>query len=133
MPETRLRLTAQRRAVLEVVQQSDDHPTASEIFQRVQSIHPGMAYGTVYTALRALVNEGLIHELKFGDAASRFDGRVEEHHHALCLHCGAIAEVEVALTPEQTGRAAEQTGYDLRNHHIQFTGYCPNCKDEDKR
>lgn len=130
LQDNRLRLTAQRRAVLEVVQQSTDHPTANDIFQRVQGLHPGLAYGTVYTALRALVNEGLIHELKFGDGASRFDGRVEEHHHALCLGCGALAEVEINIPAGQLAEASSQTGFDLRHHHIQFTGYCPKCRQE---
>lgn len=128
MSESRIRLTAQRRAVLEVVERSHDHPTANEIFQRVQSLHAGIAYGTVYTALKALVNEGLVRELKFGDAASRYDGRTEEHHHILCLDCGALAEVEVQLTPAQLAEAAAQTGYVVKQHHIQFSGYCPACQ-----
>lgn len=79
------RLTPQRRAVLEVVRRSEDHPIAAEIFQRVQALHPGIAYGTVYTALRALTSLGLVQELTFGDRASRYDGRIETHHHALWL------------------------------------------------
>lgn len=132
MQDHRFRLTPQRRAVLEVVQQADDHPSANEIFQRVQELHPGLAYGTVYTALRALVTEGLIRELKFGDGASRFDGRVEEHHHALCLGCGALAEVMITLPADQLSQAAIQTGFELRHHHIQFTGYCAACRQKGK-
>lgn len=126
---TRLRLTSQRRAVLEVVRQATDHPTALEIFQRVQSLHPGIAYATVYTALRALVKQGLIHELKFGDNASRFDARLEEHHHMLCLDCGDLVEVDVTLTPEQVAAAVRQTGFRIKQHHIQFMGHCPKCAD----
>lgn len=129
MQTQRLRLTAQRRAVLDVVQGAEDHPSAAEIFQRVQQLHPGMAYGTVYTALRALVGEGLIRELKFGDGASRFDGRMEEHHHILCLACGALGEVDIALPPQELEKVSEQTGYKVVNHHIQFTGYCSQCRD----
>lgn len=132
MQDHRFRLTAQRRAVLEVVQHADDHPTANEIFQRVQELHPGLAYGTVYTALRALVTEGLIRELKFGDGASRFDGRLEEHHHALCLGCGTLAEVTITLPADQLSQASSQTGFDLRHHHIQFTGYCSACLQKGK-
>lgn len=127
-PATRIRLTAQRLAVLGVIRQSADHPTANEIFQRVQAVHPGLAYGTVYTALRALVTEGLIHELKFGAGASRYDGRLEHHHHALCLDCGALEEVTVNLPAEELNAVARQTGFDLKRHHIQFTGYCAACR-----
>lgn len=91
------RLTPQRLAVLEVVRRSSDHPTAADIFQRVQALHPGIAYGTVYTALRALTSMGLVQELTFGDNSSCYNGRIETHHHALCLSCGKLAEVELQL------------------------------------
>lgn len=128
MQESKLRLTPQRLAVLEAVRQASDHPTALEIFRRVQAAHPGIAYGTVYTALNALVKMGLIYELKFGDDASRYDGRMEPHHHALCLRCGALAEVEIALSDGQWAQVTEQTGFDIQHHHIQFSGYCPRCR-----
>lgn len=99
-----------------------------DIFRRVQAVHPGIAYGTVYTALGALVKMGLVHELKFGDGASRYDGRMEPHHHALCLECGALAEVEIALLRSQWAEVGDQTGFEIRHHHIQFTGYCPRCR-----
>lgn len=122
------RLTPQRLAVLEVVRQADDHPTANEIYQRVQTIHRRIAYGTVYTALSALVKMGLLQELKFGDSASRYDGRMEPHHHALCIGCGRLSEVEMALTPEQLASVAAQTRFTVQSHHVQFTGYCPQCQ-----
>lgn len=130
MHEHKSRLTPQRLAVLEVVRQANDHPTALEIFQRVQAIHSGIAYGTVYTALGALVKMGLVRELKFGDGASRYDGRMEPHHHALCLRCGTLAEVEVALSERQWVDVTEQTGFDLQQYHIQFTGYCATCREK---
>lgn len=128
MQENKQRLTPQRLAVLEVVRAAHDHPTATEIFQRVQSIHPGIAYGTVYTALGALVKMGVVHELKFGDDASRYDGRMEPHHHALCLGCGELAEVEVLLSDSQWSEIIKQSGYEIQHHHIQFSGYCPRCR-----
>ncbi len=133
MQKQTLRLTPQRLAVLEVVRQSHDHPAATEIFRRVQAVHPGIAYGTVYSALRALVNMGLVHELKFGDDASRYDGRVEAHHHALCLECGALVEVEIALSASQWSEVRNQTGFKIHDHHIQFTGYCPRCSSKERK
>lgn len=129
MPKKKVHLTPQRRAVLEVVRAANDHPTANEIYQRVQKILPGIAYSTVYNALNVLVEGGLIQELKFGDEASRYDGRLEEHHHALCLGCGKLAEVEMALSDSQWSEVAQQTGFEMKHYHIQFTGYCPQCRE----
>jgi Fur family peroxide stress response transcriptional regulator len=128
MPEPQIRLTPQRHAVLDVIRKAMDHPTANEIFQRVQALHPGMAYGTVYTALKALVSHDLIQELKFGDDASRYDGRVEHHHHVLCRVCGKLGEVEIDLSDDQWAEVIAQTDFEIHTHHIQFVGYCLRCR-----
>lgn len=133
MPEPQIRLTPHRRAVLDVIRKTTDHPTANEIFQRVQVIHPGLAYGTVYTALKALVNHSLIQELKFGDNASRYDGRVEHHHHVQCRVCGTLGEVEIGLSDDQWAKVTAQTGFEIHTHHIQFIGYCPRCRLEKEK
>ncbi|MDH7569405.1 MAG: transcriptional repressor, partial [Armatimonadota bacterium] len=59
---TRVRLTPQRRAVLETVRESREHPTAQEILQRAREKQPGLSYATVYNALDYLVRAGLVHE-----------------------------------------------------------------------
>lgn len=128
MPKPQIRLTHQRQAVLDVVRAATDHPTANEIFGRVQALHPGMAYGTVYTALKALVNHGLIQELTFGDGASRYDGRVEHHHHVLCQLCGKLGEIEIGLSDVQWAAVLKQTDFAIQTHHIQFVGYCSDCR-----
>ncbi|MFO7172113.1 MAG: transcriptional repressor [Bacillota bacterium] len=125
-----LRLTAQRRAVLEVVRAARDHPTAAMIYNRVRQRHPGIAYATVYNALNYLVRMGQVRELKFGDGASRYDGRIEPHLHVICIQCGALDEIDLTL-PEDVVRTAEQaTGYTFETPIVQVFGLCPSCREE---
>src|SRR5215216_4314022 len=79
-----LRMTPQRQAILDAVRSSHDHPRAADIYERVRTVLPGIAFGTVYNALHALADSGIILQLSFGDRASRFDGRNDRHDHALC-------------------------------------------------
>lgn len=122
-------MTPQRQAVLDAVRESRNHPSATEIFERVRRKHPHIAYGTVYSALAALVRAGLISELKFGNGASRYDARTETHHHALCTVCGRLLEIEVDLDRAQQAAAAKQTGFLITGHHIQFVGVCRDCQE----
>ncbi len=55
-----LGLTKQRRAVLRVIRESDEHLTAIEVYERAKQLLPGMAFATVYNSLRYLKNERLI-------------------------------------------------------------------------
>lgn len=122
-----LRLTPQRRAVLEVVRSASDHPTAAEIYERVKRRRPGIAYATVYNALAALVRGGQVLELSFGDAASHYDGRTDRHDHAVCVRCGRLADVAGELPRAHLQDAATQTGYQLSGYHTEFYGLCPSC------
>ncbi len=122
-----LRMTPQRQAVLEVVREARDHPTASDILQRVKQRMPRLSYGTVYNALAALAEHGEVLELSFGDAASRYDGRNDRHDHAMCLRCGRLTDVESRTTEAQIVAATAQSGFRITGHHTEFYGYCPEC------
>jgi len=88
---------------------------------------PRLAYGTVYNALAALAEEGAVRELRFGDGASRYDGRNERHDHAVCLLCGRLTDIESRLSKASTLAAATQSGFRITGHHTEFYGYCPDC------
>ena len=72
---TEEKLTRQRDAVLQVIREREDHPTANEIFQAARLRLPTISYATVYNSLRFWKEAGLVHEIKFGDSASRYVGR----------------------------------------------------------
>ena len=123
-----LRMTPQRLAILAAVRASHDHPRAADIYERVQAVQPGIAFGTVYNALHALADHGIILQLSFGDHASRFDGRVDRHDHALCTDCGNLVDAVAPPTPEIVERAALETGFTIKAYHTQLLGVCADCQ-----
>ena len=123
-----LRMTPQRRAILEAVQTSDDHPRAADIYERVRATMPGIAFGTVYNALHALAEHGIILQLTFGDAASRFDSRVDRHDHAICTRCGDLVDTVAPPTRDTINQAAAATGFEIHGHHTQLLGLCAVCR-----
>jgi Fur family peroxide stress response transcriptional regulator len=125
-----LRMTPQRRAILEAVQASDDHPRAADIYERVRATMPGIAFGTVYNALHALAEHGIILQLTFGDSASRFDARVDRHDHAICTRCGDLVDTVASPTRDTINQAAAATGFEIHGHHTQLLGLCGACRDK---
>lgn len=121
------RLTPQRKAVLEAIQDSGEHPTAAQIYARVKSEHPRVAFGTVYKALDLLSRTGQILQLEFGDGASRFDRRTDRHDHAICTSCGRLVDLDVQLPDDLDREAMRASGYNISQHTTHFFGLCPEC------
>lgn len=123
----KINLTIQRRAILEVVQESHDHPTAADIIERLREKGFNFAYGTVYNSLRYLTDAHLIQELKLGESVSRYDSRIEEHQHIVCTSCGKVEEVLTETPQEWLDAVAEQTKYTIKHPHIVMEGVCQQC------
>ncbi|MBO2944708.1 transcriptional repressor [Paenibacillus sp. F411] len=123
-----LNLTTQRQAVFDVVRDSEDHPTASDIMNRLVEKGYNLAYGTVYNSLRYLTDKQMIRELKLGESASRYDARTDEHQHIMCEVCGKVDEVMTEVPPEWNRVVAEETGYTINHAHVVFGGVCPECQ-----
>ncbi|MCE3203779.1 transcriptional repressor [Paenibacillus sonchi] len=125
-----LNLTSQRQAVYDIVRSSHDHPTAAEVMNRLVEQGHNLAYGTVYNSLRYLSDKQMIRELKLGEAASRYDARLDEHQHILCEVCGAVDEVMTQVPQEWTDQVSGETGYLITHAHVVFGGVCPNCRSK---
>ncbi len=96
---------------MEEAQRSRDHPRAADIYARVKEKMPNISFGTVYGNLRSLKENNLVRELNRGDRTARYDGNMAEHHHAVCVSCGDIVDVD--LPPSQLDDAgALGTGED---------------------
>lgn len=129
----KLNLTVQRKAVLEVLQQSHDHPTAADVMDRLRAKGNAFAYGTVYNSLRYLAEVGLVKELKLGETASRYDARMEDHHHIVCTRCGRVDEVAMELPSEWLEQAAKQSHYELHHASVVLEGVCASCSVQNEQ
>ena len=88
----KLRVTPQRFAVYANLLQRTDHPTAEQILNDLNENVPTSSQATVYTALQALREVGLIREVLLEPGVCRYDANVEPHHHFRCRCCGVIED-----------------------------------------
>jgi Fur family ferric uptake transcriptional regulator/Fur family peroxide stress response transcriptional regulator len=127
---TTLRLTPQRRAVLEVLRDSHDHPTATDVYDRVRTRLPGVGAATVYRTLSLLVETGAALELSLGaePSAARFDANTTRHDHLVCESCGVAVDVDLPLSRRRLADLADHTGFAISTYDLQFRGRCPACQ-----
>lgn len=126
-PKKPLRLTRQREAVLGVLRATTSHPDAAEVYRLVRERLPGIGFATVYRTLNWLGENGLILELRWGAAGSRFDGNVARHDHAVCTRCGRVVDADVPLPEGIPQAAAQDTGFHIEGYRLEFYGRCPQC------
>ncbi|MFD2615355.1 Fur family transcriptional regulator [Paenibacillus gansuensis] len=123
----KINLTSQRKAILEVIQTRNDHPTAADVIEALREKGHNFAYGTIYNSLRYLTDSGLIRELKLGEAASRYDARTEDHHHVVCSKCGKVDEVMTEPPAEWAAAVSRETGFQVAEVKVVFEGVCAEC------
>jgi Fe2+ or Zn2+ uptake regulation protein len=124
------KLTRARRIVLETVNASRKHPTASEIFAETRQKLPGVSYATVYNSLGFLKRAGLVREITFGKAASCYDGRTSRHDHALCSRCGSLVDFELPEIVKFMRKAARHARFKPESIHLTLVGLCPKCAED---
>ena len=106
-----VRMTQQRRAVLETVLNSHDHPTAAVIFERTKNLLPGISLATVYNCLETLSQAGIINHLNFDNGPSRFCPNLEPHVHLLDDENNRVLDIQFkpGLRPEDVFELPEGT------------------------
>ena len=132
MSEPALRLTPQRRAVLNVVAESDDHPTAGQVLDRVRERVEGVGAATVYRTLALLVESGQVAELRLGEGqALRYDQNVHRHDHLVCTACGQVQDTHVQLDADALAELSEKMSFIVAGYDVQLHGRCARCAAQD--
>ncbi len=121
-------MTRQRRLILEILRESESHPTADVLYESVRRRLPRISLATVYRNLDILEVSGDIRRLRLGDGPARFDGNVGRHHHVRCVGCGRIADASAGICRVRKSELAESTGYELLDCRVELIGLCPECK-----
>ncbi len=123
------RVTTQRIAVCEALLAQGGHPTAAEVYQRVQAAHPAISQATVYNTLSVLEELHLIHLLHIvGDDHAHYDLGVEPHVNAVCMHCGQITDIHTDTLEALLGLVTTRSGYQLTpSDGVIVYGRCPDC------
>lgn len=121
-----LKMTPQRRAIVEFLQSCTDHPTAEEIMAAVNERFPMTSRPTVYNTLNWLRGSGLLNEVYEGGAV-RYDPNTSSHHHFVCRRCGRVEDVE----PEMIGALMIESlpgQQKVENFQVTIRGLCLTCQ-----
>ncbi|NJN38100.1 MAG: transcriptional repressor [Acaryochloridaceae cyanobacterium CSU_3_4] len=117
-----MRLSRQRRSILELLWQAEEHLSARQIYDRLNQEGKDIGHTSVYQNLEALSQQGII------ECVERSDGRLygnlsHSHSHINCLDTHQIIDIQVELPPELIAQIEQQTGVEIADYRVDFYAY----------
>jgi Fe2+ or Zn2+ uptake regulation protein len=88
-------MTKQQLIIRRLLERSETHPTAEELYLEAKKEMPNISMGTVYRNLGQMAEEGSIVRLHFAGHPDHYDKTIRPHDHAICVKCGLITDVEL--------------------------------------
>jgi Fur family peroxide stress response transcriptional regulator len=120
----------QRERILNLLQNTGAHPTASWVYDELKGEFPDLSMGTVYRNLNILVEQGLVRKIDFGSTFDRYDANTVPHYHFICERCGSITDLELPVDEELNEKVMSTTDFIAKRHRIEFYGTCDKCLNE---
>ena len=112
--------SAQRVAVAQYILHTDEHPSADEVWVRVQKRFPHISRATVYNTLNLFVEKGLIRQLVLTEGRVVFDPRTDNHHHFIDDESGKIHDIPWESV--KVSNVAKLDGFDVREYQVVLRG-----------
>ena len=126
-----VRITAQRRALIEVIQDARQHLDASTLLEQARKREPNIDRATVYRTIELLKKFRLIDELDLMHLEGEkhfYELRTNSDHlHLACFRCGQIEEFTTPTFERLKSEIAKQTGFSIVVARFEVGGSCCAC------
>jgi Fur family transcriptional regulator, ferric uptake regulator len=127
-----VRLTRQRRILLDLIDESGRHLDAESLYQMAKEKDPKLNRVTVYRTLKLLKQGGLVDELDlmhYGGDQHYYETRLkQEHAHVICLRCGKVEEFFGEPLQKLRRRVESHFGFQILVARTEIGGYCSHCQ-----
>jgi Fur family transcriptional regulator, ferric uptake regulator len=126
-----IRLTPQRKAIVETAFRSEEHFTAEDVLERAQLINSSVSRATVYRTLDLLISAKLLQKIELGRDFTYYDPNYQKrpgHHHLICLDCQRIVEFEDKILAQRENRVTKDLGFIPAAQHLRIDGHCQTLK-----
>lgn len=130
--ESEVRFTKGRRAVIEALAGADGPKSAAELSA---VLGPEVPLSSIYRTLSILEEAGIVVHHLGAKGLTRFEFAewlTGHHHHLVCLRCGAVTDVDIPSTKEESVRAlvaeiAKLGSFHATDHSLEIEGLCSRC------
>ena len=117
-------MTKYAKKILEIVESSNDHLTAEQIFMQLRETYPTVVLATVYNNLNRLWEENRIRKVSLEGMADRYD-RTRRHDHIVCKKCGRLLDVDLG---DLTAQLEKKAGISILSYDLKLLYLCETCR-----
>jgi len=126
-----LRVTAQRKAIIDTAFGTQQHFTADELLAWSRQRDKSVSRATVYRTLPLLTESGLVREMDFGKDCKVYDPNYAahpHHNHIICQDCEKIVEFDSDKIEKLENEISHRLGFSVKAHRLQITATCQELK-----
>ena len=120
--EAGLKMTGQRKVILKVLGDSQDHPSVEDVYERAKDLDSSISIATVYRTLSLLDELDLVIRHEFQEGYSRYEVNWDHHHHLVDLETGKVVEFQNEELERLKVKIAHDLGYELVDHRLELYG-----------
>ena len=117
--EQGMRLTRQRQIILKLLWNTNEHLSASVIYDHLRQQGKEIGYTSVYQNLNVLAKAGVIERIE-KVSGCLYSHQNVSHSHVHCLDNGQIIDVMVTLPTEIIASVEAQLGLKVSNYRVEF-------------
>jgi Fur family peroxide stress response transcriptional regulator len=127
-----LKVTPQRLAILKILRQDRNHPTAEKVHSNLIEEYPAISLTTVYNTLSSFVEAKMVKELDVDPHKKRFDSFMDPHDHFHCRVCDNVYNIDLNSTPlVKNSHNKKMGGHNIDTISINVKGVCRYCEGGD--
>jgi Fe2+ or Zn2+ uptake regulation protein len=114
--------------ILAALEHDRNHPTAEQLFKRLQQDYPSLSLSTVYQTLDTFLRAGLCRRVPGAGDRMRVDGMPQDHDHAVCRVCGVIFDIDRRLLPLPAPPAQLPNDLMVTGLRLEYEVICATCR-----
>ncbi|MEG1705002.1 MAG: transcriptional repressor [Clostridia bacterium] len=122
-----MRYSKHREEILNIIKNSDSHPTVEDIYISMREKIPNISLGTVYRNISILYEMGLIKKIPLNNRPDRFDKTLTNHYHMICKKCNQVYDIFSDELNMLNKNISNEVGHNIESSDITFYGICHEC------
>lgn len=115
-----IKVTEQRKVIVQVVADSDDHPDVDQVYARAKLIDDKVSIATVYRTVKLLEEAKIVEKHDFGDGKARYEIESDHHDHIINVKTGEIVEFYNEEVERLQQKIVDELGYKLVDHKLEL-------------
>ncbi len=115
-----LKMTDQRKVIVQVLSESKDHPDVEAVYQRASKIDNKISIATVYRTIRLFEENNFLEKHEFKGFKSRYEPVSDDHHHLIDIKNGDVKEFRNTFIDAMQKQMANELGYKLVDYRLEI-------------